>query len=393
MPSLERIKTKYPGVYFVIGRSLSRSEKPERIYYIRYRKNGKEVEEKAGRQFQDAMTASRAAKIRAECLEGRRLSRNETRPTRKIQINAQGRPDSKDFNGSLGGLEKDKQTTGPMTASEENFRAFFETATDLMCMADKNGVLTYVNESMAMTLGYSKEEMIGMHVTKILDNRDVEKRFSSSFNKLIKKGKLHLETTWATKDGATTYGEERLLAVYDSNGRLVGVRGVLRDITQRKIAEIALKKREAELDAKTRALEEMNAALRVLLKRRDEDKTEIEEKLLLNIQELVMPYLKKLQKTKLDPKQESLAGVIESNLKDIASPFSRILSTKYLKFTPTEIQVANLVKQGKTTKEVADLLNLSSETIECHRKNIRKKIGIKNKNENLRTHLLTFHAG
>lgn len=100
MPSLKRIKTKYPGVYFVTGKSPSRSGKPERIYYIRYRKGGKEIEEKAGGHFKDAMTAAKAARIRTECLEGRRLSRNETRVTRKIRINAQDRPDSKDFLGT-----------------------------------------------------------------------------------------------------------------------------------------------------------------------------------------------------------------------------------------------------------------------------------------------------
>jgi len=89
-------------------------------------------------------------------------------------------------------------------------------------------------------------------------------------------------------------------------------------------------------------------------------------------------------------RQASLMSILESNLKDIVSPFARELTRKYLKFTPTEIQVANLVKQGKTTKEIADLLNVSDKTIESHRKNIRGKIGIKNKKENLQTHLLTI---
>jgi DNA-binding NarL/FixJ family response regulator len=100
-----------------------------------------------------------------------------------------------------------------------------------------------------------------------------------------------------------------------------------------------------------------------------------------------MPYLDKLKKSSLNERQEKLLEIVDSHLNDIISPFIRELSTKYLKLTPMEIQVSNFIKHGKTTKEIADLLNLSDKTIETYRKNIRKKIGISNKKTNLRTQL------
>ncbi len=161
-------------------------------------------------------------------------------------------------------------------------------------------------------------------------------------------------------------------------------------IEERKRAVEALREREAELEIKTTSLEEVNTALRVLLKRRDEDKTEVEEKVLVNVKELVVPFLEKIKNRPLDPKQVAYIHILESNLNDIVSPFLRTLSAKYVSLTPTEIQVVNLIKEGKATKEIAELFNLSSKTVNTHRQNIRMKLGLKNKKVNLRSHLLTL---
>ena len=145
-----------------------------------------------------------------------------------------------------------------------------------------------------------------------------------------------------------------------------------------------------ELETKTINLEEANTALKILLKKRDEDKAEFEEKVLSNVKELVVPYIEKLKKSELDEIQETYLSILESNLNDIISPFLRKLSYKYLNLTPTEIQIANLVKQGKTTKEMAELLGSTKWTIDFHRNNLRKKLGLRNMKANLRSYLLSL---
>ncbi|MBA3030745.1 MAG: helix-turn-helix transcriptional regulator [Desulfobacteraceae bacterium] len=157
-----------------------------------------------------------------------------------------------------------------------------------------------------------------------------------------------------------------------------------------KLTTEELDQKNYELQMNVLRLEESNVALRVLLKKRDEDRIQIEEKVLYNVKELVKPYVAKLKEAKLNPKQAALLGVIESNLEDIVSPFVRDMSLKFMKLTPMEIQVANLIKQGRTTKQIAELMKLSSRTIETHRKKIRNKIGIGNKKANLRSHLLSL---
>jgi DNA-binding CsgD family transcriptional regulator/PAS domain-containing protein len=162
------------------------------------------------------------------------------------------------------------------------------------------------------------------------------------------------------------------------------------DVTAIKLAEEALRERELELELQTQKLEETNTALRVLLKAREEDKHELEEKVLVNVKELIMPYLKDLKNAGLDTRQKAYLEIVESNLNDIISPFLHQLSSKYLNLTPREIQVATLVKEGKASKEIAEMLNLSMNAVDFHRKNIRDKLGLKNKKANLRTHLLSL---
>jgi len=144
------------------------------------------------------------------------------------------------------------------------------------------------------------------------------------------------------------------------------------------------------LKAEKNNLDETSTALRVLLKMRDRDKAELEENILFNVKQLVFPLLEKLKKSRLNNKQISCISILESNLKNIISQFPCRLFLKYLNLSPSEVRVANLVREGKTTKEIAELFNLSGKTIESYRKNIRKKIGIKNKKANLRSHLLSI---
>lgn len=175
--------------------------------------------------------------------------------------------------------------------------------------------------------------------------------------------------------------------------REAGEKGVI--VTHENITPIIqvqekLKESEAALRQERERLEETNTALRVLLRQREEDKTRLEETMYSNVDRLVLPYVERLDQTRLTEKQRSLLGIIDTNLREVISPFLRNLSSLSLKLTPQEIEVANMVRSGRSSKEIAELLTLSVAGVSFHRKQLRTKLGLTNSKINLRSYLLSL---
>jgi DNA-binding CsgD family transcriptional regulator len=155
-------------------------------------------------------------------------------------------------------------------------------------------------------------------------------------------------------------------------------------------AQEDLGKKEVELSRQKGMLEDSNIALRVLLEHREKDRVDIEENVLANVRKLITPYLEKLRVQKLDERNRNLVEIIESRLDEIASPFLNRLTATHRLLTPREIDVAVLVREGRTSKEIAELLTISASGVDFHRKMIRKKLGLTNEKSNLRSHLLSL---
>lgn len=179
-------------------------------------------------------------------------------------------------------------------------------------------------------------------------------------------------------------------AVPDETDPSLFFNGIILDITSEVETTAELKARERELKERTENLSEVNTALEVLLQKREADRLEVEEKMLANAKSLILPYLEKLKASRMNERQRVYLDLVETNLNEIISPLSRRMSRHYLNFTPLEIQVANLVKEGKPTKDIALVMGLSARTIEAVRYTIRRKLGIKKKRVNLRSYLLSI---
>ena len=308
------------------------------------------------------------------------------------QENARCRWDLKTLKRQLG---YNQRILDSLKESEAKFKTLFENASDYIVYIDAEGTILETNDAVEQLTGFKREEVIGRNFAEIGFTRPELGRKALKLVRDVFAGRPTQITEYENlrKDGTvvTIEANPRLVK---KGGKPIGILAVIRDITERKRAEEELRKHRDHLEEivaeRTANLEEANTALRVLLKRREEDRSELEESVLSNVKETVIPILKKMKQCRLSEEATAYLGIAESNLNDVVMPFMRGICNRYSNLTPTEVQIVNFVLQGKRTKEIAEAIHVSTQTVEFHRNNNRKKLGIDGKKVNLRTHLLSF---
>ncbi len=279
-----------------------------------------------------------------------------------------------------------KRAEEELKKSENMYRTIFETTPAATMIVEEDTTISMVNREFATQTGYDAMEMEGKKSwTEFILKEDLERVMGYHRLRRIdpEASPRNYEFRYIDKKG-------RIRDVYATVAMMPGTKKTvlsLLDITERKRAEKSLRTMAEELQSKTRTLEEMNAALRVLLKQREDDKNDLEERVLASVKELVMPHLGELKTCLSGQKELTHVQILESNLQGIISPFAQKLSLQFLHLTQKEIQIANLIKEGKTTKEIARFMNLSKFAIDTHRAHLRNKLGLTNKKANLRTYL------
>jgi PAS domain S-box-containing protein len=276
----------------------------------------------------------------------------------------------------------DKHGSGKMREGEQLFRTLTERSLVGIYVV-QDGQFQSINPNAASYYGCTPEELMGKKSNSIVHPEDKERHRQCASEMLKGKRSSSHEFRIIGRSGEIHWIMETVTPII-YKGR-PAILGNSMDITERKQAEEALEKREMELEVKTHELEDMNSALRVLMKQRDEDRNELEQKVLSNIKVLILPHMEKL-KNHVDLHGMSYVNVLESNLRDIMSPFAQKLSVTYLNLTKREVQVANLIKEEKTTEEISAFLNISISAVNVYRYHIRHKLGL-SKKQNLRSYL------
>ena len=289
-----------------------------------------------------------------------------------------------------------KQVEAALRESEERFRALAMSAPEAVVASDSTGAIIFWNRGAENVYLYTEQEILGKPIHQLIVPEDRPADIEA-FGKAREQNRDFFKGRYFSGRGLRKNGS--VFATEVSIGMWETQQGnyyisIIRDVTQRQEMEEELQRAHTELEKKvadrTATLEEVNTALRVLLKRREEDKAALEDKVLLNVSRLINPCLEKMKIAGLDARQLSYLNILEANLQDIVSPFLQAISLKHLQLTPMEIEVANFIKHGHNTKKIAETLDVSRKTVEFHRDNIRRKADIKNKKINLRTYLLSL---
>lgn len=260
-----------------------------------------------------------------------------------------------------------------MLESEEKYRKlFYEAQVAMFRTRISDGKLIDVNEEYAKMAGFSTIDdcKANFHAGKAwVDQKSREKLKKL----LVENGSVrNYEAEILRGDGIKIWISISVTS-YPERGYL---EGSISNITERKEAYDELKN--------------MNIALDVLLKKRMQENQEIEENIFSNYELMIGPFLNKLKSTALSKKQQNLINIIETSFNEIINPFTKNISSKMMSLTQSEIQIANMIKQGFTNKEIAQTINCSKRTIDTHRINIRKKLDLTNKKVNLKTYLLNL---
>ncbi|MFH2092782.1 MAG: helix-turn-helix transcriptional regulator [Pseudomonadota bacterium] len=142
---------------------------------------------------------------------------------------------------------------------------------------------------------------------------------------------------------------------------------------------------EQEILKKNILLVEKNITLKHLLDQRENEKQEIRDEINKKVQNLILPLIGRIQTNGSESDKLYLSALIK-NLNDIVVPINHA-TKKMSSLSSRELEICNLIVQGCHSNAIADMLCLSVQTVNTHRKNIRKKLGINSSGINLFTYI------
>jgi PAS domain S-box-containing protein len=317
-------------------------------------------------------------------------------------------------------LKKQSTNRSVPISPEEKYRSLFDNAGEGIYQSSVSGRILNINPALARLFGYNSPEEMKRKIKDAYRQIYADRNMRENILRRVEaQGHAQFEFRFLRKDKSQGWGYTSMHAVRNAQGKTAYYEGFFLDISDRKEMEEKLreahdlleqrviertrkiaqlnkdlasdiakrKKIEQELKRRTIKLEEFNITLRTLLEQREVDRKDLERRIMTNIDDLIIPCIERLKGTSLTKQANSLIQNLQDNLQTLTSPFLyKIKTDAHLTFT--ELQIANFIKKGKSSKEIGAIMKLSAATVNVHRNSIRKKLGITRKKISLQTYLL-----
>jgi PAS domain S-box-containing protein len=275
-----------------------------------------------------------------------------------------------------------KRAESALRAAEQRYRSLVELIPDAVWVSDSE-VIWFANPAAARLLGAETPgELVGHSLLSLFPAAERDRVVERTREAMGEGTVQPPERREMVRLDGKAVQVETTAAPCDFEGKRAVLR-VSRDITARVRREQEILRKDRELALHAQKVESLNAALRVLIEHREQELRQREEAMRATLSQLVLPHLSALGDSPMRDEQRALLEIVESNLREISSSFARSLSTWREKLTPTEIRVADLLRAGKRSKDIAASLHVSESAVAFHRSNIRAKLGLKGKPTNL----------
>ncbi len=269
------------------------------------------------------------------------------------------------------------------------FTYLFNHNQDGICLLAPSLEIICVNNTMQSWYGH-KSPFSGKKCYEVYHDRKAPCDRCPTLETLKTRKSTTLDVPYETQYAQNGNQKLTTFPVFNENNEVIAVIEHIRDLSTEEKEQAAFVKLNSMLDEQSQKLMEQNIALRVLGTQLSRDSDTVVSEISMKIDTLITPLLVRLKERVKNDAAEAELCQLEKHLNELTEPFLNSLPLERLQLSKREMQLAEYIREGYTSKEMSSMLCISKKTVDFHRSNLRKKLKIRD-GESLQAHLLSYH--